>query len=116
MQLINSVQQAAATSAALAAADSSGTPGSTSGSAIKPDALAGTDTFLKLLVAQIKNQNPTQPTDPTQFLSELAQFSQLDQLIAIRQGVQSLAPPSGSGSGSNDGGGSSASAQAANTK
>ena len=64
MQLMNSVQQAAATSAAMAAADSSSTPGSTSGSAIKPDALAGTDTFLKLLVAQIKNQNPTQPTDP----------------------------------------------------
>lgn len=40
--------------------------------------------FLQLLVAQIKNQDPTNPTDSTQFVSQLAQFSELEQVIAIR--------------------------------
>jgi flagellar basal-body rod modification protein FlgD len=47
--------------------------------------LASEETFLQLLVAQIKNQDPTSPTDGTQFLTQLAQFSQLEQLINIRQ-------------------------------
>jgi flagellar basal-body rod modification protein FlgD len=49
------------------------------------DGLANESTFLQLLVAQIKNQDPTNPTDSVQFLSQLAQFSQLEQLIGIRQ-------------------------------
>jgi flagellar basal-body rod modification protein FlgD len=36
--------------------------------------------FLQLLVAQIKNQDPTNPMDGTQFVAQLAQFSQLQQL------------------------------------
>ena len=43
--------------------------------------------FLKLLVAQIQNQNPLNPEDPTQFLGQLTQYSMLEQLIMIRQGV-----------------------------
>ncbi|MBN8734619.1 MAG: hypothetical protein J0L64_29070 [Acidobacteria bacterium] len=44
--------------------------------------------FLKLLVAQIQNQNPLSPADPTQFLGQLTQYSMLEQLILIRQGVE----------------------------
>jgi len=51
-------------------------------------AAATKNTFLQLLVAQIKNQDPTNPTDSVQFLSQLAQFSQLEQLIGIRQELQ----------------------------
>ena len=61
---------------------------STSASSSLPpnvDGLANENTFLQLLVAQIKNQDPTNPTDSVQFLSQLAQFSQLEQLIGIRQ-------------------------------
>ena len=47
--------------------------------------------FLKLLVAQMKNQDPTNPSDPTQFVSELAQFSQLEQVIAIRTDIEKAA-------------------------
>ena len=35
----------------------------------------GNDTFLKLLVAQMKYQDPLQPTDSAQMMSQLAQFS-----------------------------------------
>jgi flagellar basal-body rod modification protein FlgD len=37
--------------------------------------------FLQLMVAELKNQDPTQPTDPTQFMSQLASFSQVEQQI-----------------------------------
>jgi len=50
--------------------------------------LANESTFLQLLVAQIKNQDPTQPMDSTAFLSQLAQFSQLEQLVGIRQDIE----------------------------
>lgn len=50
--------------------------------------LANETTFLQLLVAQIKNQDPTQPMDSTAFLSQLAQFSQLEQLVGIRKDIE----------------------------
>ena len=46
--------------------------------------------FLQLLVAQIRNQNPLSPADGLEFVSQLAEFSTLEQLIAIREGVDSL--------------------------
>ena len=54
------------------------------------DALASKQTFLTLLVAQIKNQNPLNPADGTEFLSQLAQFSELEQLISIRQELEAI--------------------------
>jgi flagellar basal-body rod modification protein FlgD len=48
--------------------------------------LASETTFLQLLVAQIKNQDPTQPMDAP-LLSQLAQFSQLP-LVGIRQDME----------------------------
>ncbi len=47
--------------------------------------------FLKLLVAQIRNQNPLNPADGTEFLSQLAQFTGLEQMIAIRQQLDEIA-------------------------
>jgi flagellar basal-body rod modification protein FlgD len=38
------------------------------------------DGFLKLLIAQMRNQDPLSPMDNTQFLSQMAQFSTLEQL------------------------------------
>ncbi len=60
-------------------------------SAIKTsNSMVNEQTFLQLLTAQLKNQDPMQPTDGVQFLSELAQFSQLEQLIGINKGVATL--------------------------
>jgi flagellar basal-body rod modification protein FlgD len=37
--------------------------------------------FLQLLIAQMKNQDPTNPTDPSQFMSQLASFSSVEQAM-----------------------------------
>ena len=59
--------------------------------------LTNETTFLKLLMAQVQNQDPMNPTDSTQFVGQLVQFSSLEQLLSINQGVQALdakpAPP-----------------------
>ncbi len=41
----------------------------------------GRDAFLKLLVAQIRHQDPLKPMDDTQFVSQLAQYSSLEQAM-----------------------------------
>lgn len=67
----------------------------TSGSGSEPirDLLnqdADSQVFLELLVAQIRNQDPLNPQDPTQFVSQLAEFSSLEQLIEMRQSLDTL--------------------------
>lgn len=54
------------------------------------DPLADKETFLNLLVAQLKNQNPLNPMDGMQFVTQLAQFTQLEQLLGIRGGIDKL--------------------------
>jgi len=39
------------------------------------------ETFIKLLVAQMKNQDPTEPVDATQYVSQLASFSAVEQAV-----------------------------------
>ncbi len=51
---------------------------------------ADRDMFLRLLVAQIQNQDPLSPMDPTEFVSQLAQFSSMEQLLEIRQTLESI--------------------------
>lgn len=48
----------------------------------------GQGDFLKLLVTQLKNQDPLKPTDNTEFVAQLAQFSQLDQSAKQAQLLQ----------------------------
>ncbi len=42
-------------------------------------------TFMTLLVAQLKNQDPLNPQDGSAFVAQLAQFNSLEQLISINQ-------------------------------
>ena len=44
---------------------------------------SGENTFLKLLVEQLKHQDPLAPQDGAQFVAQLAQFNSLEQLISI---------------------------------
>ena len=39
------------------------------------------DSFLQLMLAQMKNQDPTEPVDPTTQMAQLASFSQVEQAI-----------------------------------
>lgn len=66
--------------------------GSSTNSTDPNNNLASEQTFLKLFVAQLQNQDPLNPNeqDPTQMVSELAQFSELEQLVNIGQNVQSI--------------------------
>jgi len=57
--------------------------------------------FLKLLVAQLKGQNPLDPKDGTEFVSQLAQFSSLEELINIRTSLESIQNASSTTSGNN---------------
>lgn len=45
----------------------------------------GRDEFLKMLVAQLQNQDPMDPMKGDDFSVNLAQFSQLEQLISINE-------------------------------
>jgi flagellar basal-body rod modification protein FlgD len=51
--------------------------------------MAGTDMFLQLLVAQMKNQDPSQPMDNSTFVTQLAQFNTVEQMITLNQSITS---------------------------
>jgi flagellar basal-body rod modification protein FlgD len=41
----------------------------------------GQEEFLEILIAQMKNQDPTNPVDANDFTSQLTQYSSLEQLM-----------------------------------
>ena len=101
---LHSILQAAPSPGATAAATGNA---STTPTVNPPDPLADKTTFLKLLIAQLQNQDPLNPTDPTKFVGQLTQYSELEQLIQINQGIQTLTGGDPSKSGTGGSGGSS---------
>lgn len=67
---VNSTTSSAATGSAAGA----------SGTAAK-SATVNYDSFLKILIAEMKNQDPTQPSDPAQYVSQLSSFSAVEQQV-----------------------------------
>ncbi|MGR3321953.1 MAG: flagellar hook assembly protein FlgD [Pseudooceanicola sp.] len=47
--------------------------------------------FLKLLTAQISNQNPLEPVDSTTFVTQLAQLSQVEQAVSTNTNLETIA-------------------------
>lgn len=48
------------------------------------------DTFLKLLVTQLQNQDPLNPQDSSQFVSQLASFSSLEQMTTMSKSMETV--------------------------
>ena len=67
--------------------DSGGFPSS---SATTNSTTADYDAFLQLLVAQLKNQDPTEPTDNAELMSQLASFSSVEQQVQMNERLDEL--------------------------
>jgi flagellar basal-body rod modification protein FlgD len=82
-------------STSLAATQAAGGANKTTASSASSAAAGATfgknfDTFLKLLTAQLQNQNPLSPMDTTQFTQQLVQFSSVEQAIRQNTNLETL--------------------------
>ena len=60
----------------------------------------GKDAFLKLLLAQMKNQDPTSPMESHEMAAQLAQFTSLEKLQSIDDTMKTMKNVNASGDGS----------------
>lgn len=74
---------------AISGANNSAVASSASSDAAKKTGL-DYDTFLKLLIAQMRNQDPTDPMDSTEQIAQLATFSQVEQTIQTNKNLETL--------------------------
>jgi flagellar basal-body rod modification protein FlgD len=63
---------------------------STTATASNPSAALDDNDFLRLMVAQLQDQDPLDPTDTSSYLSELAQFTSLEQETNTATNTQAL--------------------------
>jgi flagellar basal-body rod modification protein FlgD len=63
--------------------------GNALGAVSKKDAL-GQDAFLKLMITQLKNQDPLKPMDPSEFLGQLAQFGTVTGIQSMQDSLTTL--------------------------
>jgi flagellar basal-body rod modification protein FlgD len=54
----------------------------------KPKNEMGKDDFLKLLVGQLRHQDPMNPMEDKDFMGQMAQFSQLEQMTNVASTLQ----------------------------
>ncbi len=54
------------------------------------DPLEQKEMFLKLLVAQLKNQDPTSPMDQKEMMGQMAQFSTVEQMANMASTMQQM--------------------------
>ena len=55
------------------------------------DKTLGKDEFLKILIAQISNQDPMQPMEDKEFIAQMAQFTSVEQLVNMAKSMDNLA-------------------------
>lgn len=56
----------------------------------KSNDIASSDTFLQLLVAEMKNQDPLEPTSNTEWVSQYATFTQVSEIQSIGDNMSSI--------------------------
>jgi flagellar basal-body rod modification protein FlgD len=67
-----------------------GLPSAASRPAAASAASVDYQSFLKLLVAEMKNQDPTSPMDSSDYVAQLATFSQVEQSVQINSKLDQL--------------------------
>jgi flagellar basal-body rod modification protein FlgD len=67
-----------------------GTPSASGASSPSAPGALGKDDFLKLLVGQLKHQDPMNPAGDQDFMGQMAQFSMLEQLSNMAQATEEL--------------------------
>lgn len=55
-----------------------------------PNPDLGKDEFLKILMVQLQNQDPTNPMDDREFIAQMAQFSSLEQMMNMSKSIDNL--------------------------
>lgn len=55
------------------------------------DGTLGKDDFMKILIAQLQNQDPTNPMQDTEFIAQMAQFSALEQTMNLTKAFEKFA-------------------------
>ncbi len=58
-------------------------------------AALGQQDFLKIMIEQLKNQNPLEPQDNNQFFAQMVQFQSLDAMTAMQKAIDHLSQVSG---------------------
>src|SRR4051794_27867187 len=61
---------------------------------VNPASMLGKDDFLKLMVAQLKYQDPLKPTDQSQFMTQMAQFSTVEGINNLQATLASMSQAS----------------------
>lgn len=57
----------------------------------EPSTELGKDDFLKILMTQLQNQDPTDPMDDSESVSQMAAFSSLEQMTNMSESMERLA-------------------------
>src|SRR6476659_8420925 len=72
------------------ATDSTSKSSSTSSTTTTPSNSVDYNTFLRLLIAEMKNQDPTNPMDTSQYMSQFAQLSSVEQAMQTNNKLDAL--------------------------
>lgn len=72
------------------ATDSTSRSSSTDTSSTTSSTSVDYDTFLQLLIAQMKNQDPTNPMDTAEYMSQFAQLSTVEQAMQTNSKLDAL--------------------------